>query len=762
MEVMNREKIRAIISEMTLEEKAGLCSGADTWRLKAVERLGIPSVMVSDGPHGLRKQEGRTDHLGLNESIKAVCFPAACALASSFDTGLAEKVGDKLGEECRAENVSVLLGPAVNIKRSPLCGRNFEYFSEDPFLAGKMAAAQIRGVQKWDVGTSLKHFAANNQEYCRMTCSSNLSGRTLREIYLTAFEIAVKEAKPWSIMCSYNKINGVFASENKKLLTDILRDEWGFEGFVVSDWGAVNDRVDGLKAGLDLEMPSSGGVQDARIAAAVRDGSLPETVLDTAVERILEKVFEYVEHGHPEALFDREVHHAAAAEAEKKCAVLLKNNGVLPLDRGQKIAYIGGFAEIPRYQGGGSSHINPWSVKGALDAAKGKNEVIYAKGFPHDGDNASQKETEEAVEAARQADAVVIFAGLPDSYESEGYDRSHLRLPECQNRLIEKVCEVQNNVVVVLHNGSPVELPWADQVSAILEMYLGGEGVGEAADALLYGEEDPSGRLPETFPLCLEHTPAFLNFPGDGENVDYQEGIFTGYRYYEAKKLPVRYPFGHGLSYTEFEYTDLRLSSETAGPGQKLTVQADVKNTGKRFGTETVQIYVADRTGTAGRPVKELKGFAKISLAPGEMGTVKIELDERAFQWYHEGMGTWYARTGTYMICAAHSSADVRLTAEIHYESGCVPPLVVDRNTTIMQLMEHPATKPAVMQMLAGFKKHIPKSEDGSEANAVSSMMMREMILSAPLRALVNFKLMDEKTMENLAARMNTLLEGGK
>ena len=759
---MEKEKIRKIISEMTLEEKAGLCSGADTWRLKAVERLGISSVMVSDGPHGLRKQEGRTDHLGLNESVKAVCFPAACALASSFDTGLAEKTGGKLGEECRAEDVAVLLGPAVNIKRSPLCGRNFEYFSEDPFLAGKMATAQIRGIQKWDVGTSLKHFAANNQEHCRMTCSSNLSERTLREIYLTAFEIAVKEAKPWSIMCSYNKLNGVFASENKKLLTDILRDEWGFEGFVVSDWGAVNDRVDGLEAGLDLEMPSSGGEQDARIVAAVREGRIAEEVVDTAVERILDRVFEYVEHEHPEAVFDRAAHHAAAAEAEKECAVLLKNNGVLPLNREQKIVYIGEFAEIPRYQGGGSSHINPWSVKGALAAAEGKNEVIYAKGFPNDSGSAPEEEMEAAADAAGKADVAVIFAGLPDSYESEGYDRSHLRLPDCQNRLIERICRVQDNVVVVLHNGSPVELPWADQVSAILEMYLGGEGVGEAADALLYGEANPSGRLPETFPMCLEHTPAFLNFPGDGENVDYQEGVFVGYRYYETKKLPVRYPFGHGLSYTEFEYTGMRLSADSISPGQKLTVQVDVKNTGKRSGSEAVQIYVSDRTGTPGRPVKELKGFEKVSLAPGETKTVEITLDERAFQWYYEGMGKWYAKSGVYAVCAAHSSADVRLVAEVNYESGCVPLLKADKNTTIMQLLEHPATKAATAQMLSAFKSHIPQSRDGSEANSISSAMMREMVFNAPLRALANFKLIDGTEMEKLILQFNTLLSGGK
>lgn len=759
---MNKEKIKHLISKMTLEEKAGLCSGADTWRLKASERLGIPSVMVSDGPHGLRKQEGRTDHLGLNESVKAVCFPAACALASSFDTALAGKIGDKLGEECRAENVAVLLGPAVNIKRSPLCGRNFEYFSEDPYLAGKMAASQIENIQKWHVGTSLKHFAANNQEHCRMTCSSNLSERTLREIYLTAFEIAVKEAKPWSIMCSYNKVNGVFASENKHLLTEILRDEWGFDGFVVSDWGAVNERVPGLKAGLELEMPSSGGVQDLKIVKAVENGELSEDILDRAVERLLTKVFEYVENVIPEAVFDRESHHKAAAEAEKECAVLLKNDGILPLSRDKKIAYIGEFAKIPRYQGGGSSHINPWSVSSAFEAASSKSVPVYAKGFPYNGDRADEEEMAYAVKAAGEAQAAVVFAGLPDIYESEGYDRTHMRLPDCQNELIERILQVQKNVVVVLHNGSPVELPWADKVSAILEMYLGGEGVGEAEDALLYGEVNPSGRLPETFPLCIEHTPAYLNFPGDGENVDYSEGVFVGYRYYEKKKLPVRYPFGHGLSYTQFSYTDMRLSKDIIGHGKKLTVSVDVKNIGNCFGKETVQIYVSDKTGTPGRPLKELKGFAKVGLNPGETKTVCIELDERAFQWYHEGIGRWYAADGEYEIIAAHSSADLRLAKSVCYKDGTVLPLKVDCNTTVMQLLKHPASATEVGQMIEKFKQHIPKGDGNDKEAAISALMMREMVLNAPLRALVNFKLIDEETMNRLIEKLNVLISGGK
>lgn len=753
------EKIEKLISAMTLEEKASLCSGADTWRLKAVERLGIPSVMVSDGPHGLRKQEGRTDHLGLNESVQAVCFPAASALAASFDEKLLEQVGETLGEECRTEDVAVLLGPAVNIKRSPLCGRNFEYFSEDPFLAGRLSAAQIKGVQKWDVGTSLKHFAANNQEHCRMTCSSNLSERTLREIYLTAFEIAVREAKPWSVMCSYNKINGTYASEDHHLLTEILRDEWGFDGFVVSDWGAVNQRVEGLAAGLDLEMPSSGGVQDARIAAAVKDGTLPEETLDKAVGRILEKVLQYDTHSRPEAVFDREKHHKIAAEAEQECAVLLKNDGILPLHRSDDIVYIGGFAAAPRYQGGGSSHINPFRVTSALEAAGKKNRPAYVTGFPAEGDLCSEAAIEEAVAAAQKAQAAVIFAGLPDSYESEGYDREHMRLPECQNRLIESVLAVQKNTVVVLHNGSPVELPWADRAAAILEMYLGGEGVGEAADALLYGEAEPSGRLPESFPMRLEDTPSYLNFPGDGANVDYAEGVYVGYRYYEKKKIPVRYPFGHGLSYTTFAYSNLKLSKEVFGKEEEqITVSVDVTNTGSRFGKETVQIYVSDETGTPGRPLKELKGFAKIGLQPRETKTVRIALGRRAFTWYHEGIGGWYGAGGNYRIYAAHSSADIRLETVLRYEADRVIPLAIDQNTTILQLLENPVTAPMAQGMLQQFKAHLPKPSEGEKKEAaISPVMMKEMVLNAPLRALVNFKLMDETAMNGLIAKLRSL-----
>lgn len=738
--------IKKLVSEMTLEEKAGMCSGEDFWHLKKVERLGIPAVMVSDGPHGLRKQPDAGDHLGIGESIVAVCFPAACAAASSFDTELINEMGKTLGEECQAENLSVLLGPAVNIKRSPLCGRNFEYLSEDPYLAGKMAASYIRGVQSKGVGTSMKHYAANNQEYRRMSCSSNLSERTFREIYLAAFETAVKEAQPKTIMCSYNKINGTYASENHHLLTEILRDEWGFEGYVMTDWGAVADRVKGIAAGLDLEMPGSGGFNDAKIVAAVKDGSLDEKLLDKAVENILKVVFSYADHRHPEAVFDRDADHEKAVKIETECAVLLENNGVLPLKPDAKVAYIGEYAAKPRYQGGGSSHINASKVTSALESAEAKGRAVtYVKGFPSDRDEEDEKELAAAVQAAKEADVAVIFAGLPDIIESEGYDRKDMKLPACQNKLIEAVAKVQPNTVVVLHNGSPVETPWVEQVAAVLEMYLGGQGVGEATDLLLYGEVNPSGRLAETFPLRLEDNPSYLNFPGDGTNVDYAEGVYVGYRYYDTKKMPVRWAFGHGLSYTTYEYGNLKMPEETLGDEGSVKVTVDVKNTGNVAGKEVVQLYVSDKNGTAGRPAKELKGFAKVALAPGETKTVEFTLTARDLSFYHEGLGDWYAPSGTYEILVGHASDEIALTGELPFVTKKMPPLYVNGATTIGELFAHPVTAPVVGQMMQQMQSGMMGAMQGedaagaAEALGTGAEMMEAMMMGMPLKSLASF-----------------------
>ena len=490
--------IKALVSKLTLEEKASLCSGADFWHTKAVRRLGIPASMVSDGPHGLRKQADEGDHVGINDSIKAVCLPAACATAASFDAALLTRMGEAIGDSCQHEGVSVVLGPAVNIKRSPLCGRNFEYFSEDPYLTGKLAAAYTKGVQSRNVGVSIKHFAANNQEHRRMSASSDVDERTLREIYFPGFEIPVREAKPWTVMCSYNRVNGVFASQNPWLLTDVLRGEWGFDGYVMSDWGAVSDRVAGVAAGLDLEMPASGGVNDRKLVAAVREGRLDEAALDLACERILNVVYRFVENARPDTPWDMEAQHALAADIAGECMVLLKNEGnLLPLDRAEALAFIGEFAERPRFQGGGSSHINSFRTTGALEAAAGLN-VTYARGYDAAADSSDDAMLAEAVAAAKGARVAVVFAGLPDAYESEGYDRTHMRLPDCQNRLIEAVAAANPNTVVVLHNGSPVEMPWLDRVPAVLEAYLGGQAVGLATARVLFGDVNPSGHLPET------------------------------------------------------------------------------------------------------------------------------------------------------------------------------------------------------------------------------------------------------------------------
>jgi beta-glucosidase len=745
--------IKDLVSQMTPEEKAGMCSGTDFWHLQGVERLGIPPVMVSDGPHGLRKQEGTVDHLGMRESIKAVCFPSACATASSFDRDLLQALGETLGEECQAEGISVLLGPAINIKRSPLCGRNFEYLSEDPYLAGELAAAYITGVQSKNVGTSIKHFAANNQEYRRMVISSEVDEQTLREIYLAGFEIAIKKTQPWTVMCSYNKINGVFSSENPRLLTGILRDEWGFKGYVMSDWGAVNRRVEGLKAGLELEMPSSKGVTNAQILEALKDGSLSETVLDTAVERILNIVFQYADN-RIAAEFDKEKHHAIAIKIEEESAVLLKNDTqVLPLQKGKRIAFIGEFAEKPRFQGGGSSHINPFRISNALEAVKkipGAGAPVYARGFPADRDERDEALFAEAVKAAAQADVAVIFAGLPDAFESEGYDRTHMRLPLCQDELIRAVCGVQKNTVVVLHNGSPVEMPWADQVQAILELYLGGQGVGEAAVRILYGEVNPSGKLAETFPVKLEDNPSYLNFPGSKTRVFYGEGLYVGYRYYDKKQMPLRYPFGHGLSYTVFSYSNLRLDKKSLKAGEDLIVKVDVTNTGGREGKEIVQLYVRDNTGTP-RPEKELKGFVKLALAAGETRTAEFTLDSRAFAYYNIDIADWHIAGGDYEILIGKSSQDIQSRDTVQVVEPKPLPFKADNNTAISDFRSEPRIRAIFEEEMGKFSTLL--GEAG--AAGINPQVMMEILKDMPLRSARSFFGMSEEQVDAIVERVN-------
>lgn len=657
--------IKKIVSEMTMREKASMVSGADSWRIDTIERLGIKTVMVSDGPHGLRKQVDSPENKGANDSIKAVCFPTAVGMAASFNRELLNEVGKTLGEECQAEKVHILLGPAVNIKRSPLCGRNFEYFSEDPYLAGEIAASYINGVQSKNIGTSIKHFAVNSQEKRRMTISATVDERTLREIYFPAFETAVKKAQPWTFMCSYNKINGTYSSENDWLLNKVLRDDWGYKGYVMSDWGAVCDRVKGLPAGLDLEMPSSGDMRTDKLLKAVNNGTLKEEVLDTACERIITMVFRYLDNIDTKAVFDRKKDHEKAHKAALQTMVLLKNNKILPLSKKQKIAFIGGFAEKPRYQGGGSSHIMTDNAVSALEAVRGVAEVKYSKGFSSENDIYDDALAKSAVETAKDADVAVIFAGLPEFMESEGFDRAHLDLPGNQNKLIREITKAQKNTVVVLHNGSPVLMPWLSDVSAVLESYLGGEAVGEAQIDILFGKENPSGKLAETFPLTLADTPSFGNFPGGTKTVEYREGIYVGYRYYDKARKDVLFPFGFGLSYTTFEYSDIKLSNKSLKPGGNLTVSFKIKNTGKKAGFETAQIYVGAPEGKTYKAQKELKEFTKVYLKPNEEKEVSVTLEPRAFMFYNTKMGNWDGENGEYKIMVGASSRDIKLEKSI-------------------------------------------------------------------------------------------------
>ena len=633
------------------------------------------------------------------------------------------------------------------MKRSPLCGRNFEYYSEDPYLAGELAAAFIGGVQEHHVGTSIKHFAANSQEERRMTCSSEVDERTLREIYLPAFEKAVKKAQPYTVMCSYNRINGVFASENDWLLNKVLRDEWGFQGLVMSDWGAVNERVKGLSAGLELEMPASGGYTDAQIVAAVRDGSLDEAVLDRAVERLLTLIFRWEENREKLPL-TLEADHAFARRVAEESMVLLKNDGALPLSSSEKVLFVGEYAVVPRYQGGGSSHINSFKVSNALTAAAEYAKVSYAKGFSGGEDVYDETLAAEALKAAAKADKVVVFAGLPDSFESEGYDRTHMELPACQNRLIAELAAVNPNLIVVLHNGAPVTMPWLPNVKAILEAYLGGQAVGEAVAALLFGAVNPSGKLAESFPVKLSDNPSYLNFGGK-EKVEYHEGVFIGYRYYDKKEMAVNFSFGHGLSYTSFAYTNLRLDREKMTDGGCLTVSVDVTNTGLYPGKETVQLYVSDKTGAVQRPLRELKGFCKLSLEPGETKTAVMVLDDRAFSWYSVELGDWYAASGDYEVAVGASSHDLRLFAAVKYETNRRLPIHISLNTTVGDLLENEHTKPLGMLVFRKMNAFFGLEDNNSEAGqeAINDAMAYAIAASQPLRGVISFGIMSPEEL---------------
>lgn len=774
--------VKKLVNELTLEEKASLCSGADFWHTKAIDRLNIPAAMVSDGPHGIRKQESLADHMGVAESIKAIGFPTASAMACSFDRDLLHKVGDALGEECVAEDLAVLLGPGINMKRSPICGRNFEYYSEDPVVAGELGAAFVNGVQEHGVGTSLKHFAANNQEWRRMSISAEIDERTLREIYLAAFETVVKKAQPWTIMCSYNRINGVYSCENDWLLNKVLRDEWGFEGLVMTDWGAMDERVPSLKAGLDLEMPDCHGETDKLIVKAVQSGELEESVLDTAVERILTMVDKYLTarkgidpasmvHPLPSSVergYDVAAHHALARTTAEQSAVLLKNEDILPLQKDKKIAFIGEFAKVPRIQGGGSSHINNTSVESALDAAG--DSVSYAQGFHIDEETTDETLLQEAITLAKESDVAVIFAGLPDSFESEGFDRTHLNMPANQNELIARISEVQPNVVVVLHSGSPIAMPWLDKVAGVLQMYLAGQASGGAAVNLLFGDATPCGKLAETFPLHLEDNPSYLNFPGNREKVCYQEGVFIGYRYYDKKKMDVLFPFGYGLSYTDFTYSNMKVTVNGKNAADvdviketdEIIVSADITNTGNCDGAEIVQLYIKNPVVYEIRPEKELRDFAKVFLKAGETKTVTFTLNARAFSYYETRIHDWYAESGDYEILLASSSRDIRLQDTVSITGSKKIPFVADHITTCEDVELFAKDGSALDEMLrrSGFAEATDHDGDDSMGSGTADMM-KAMFTGTPLHSILSFS-SEELTYEDIQDTIRKLNEAEK
>ncbi len=727
------KNIQSIVSQMTIEEKAALCTGATAWTTTPIERLGVPEMTVADGPHGVRRVPDLS--MMAPDSLPATCFPTASCSAATWDVDLVRQMGEAIAEECLALDVDVVLGPGVNIKRSPLGGRNFEYFSEDPYLAGEMAVAFIDGVQSKGVGTSLKHFAVNNQEFQRFSISAEVDERTLREIYLPAFEKAVKKAQPWTVMCSYNKVNGVFASEHNYLLNEILKNEWGFEGLVVSDWGAVRDRVAALKGGLDWEMP---GPQDRRVKAvveAIRSGELDEASLDESVRRILGIVFKANETPKT-GDFAVNAHHELAAQIAAEGMVLLKNDGVLPLKGQGKIAVIGRSAKHAYFQGGGSSHINPTRVAvpfQELQAQAGNAELTYAEGYSTDN-SFRQDLIDEAVGLARAADVAVLYIALPAFKESEGYDRTDLDLTGQQVALIKAVAKVQPKTVVVLNNGAPVAMSaWIDDVAAVIEAWMMGQAGGMAIADVLFGKVNPCGKLAETFPLKLADTPAHLNWPGGAGEVRYGEGLFIGYRYYDARQMPVLFPFGYGLSYTTFEYSKAQVSAQTFKDVDGLTVTVDVTNTGDVAGKEIVQVYLHDQKSGLVRPEKELKGFAKVELQPGETKSVSIPLDFRAFAFYHPEYKQWISEDGDFDILIAASAADIRETLTITLESTLNLPCLLDKESTIREWMADPRGKAVLGPIFAMMEEESRKMFGGEDSESAIGMDFMDMLGDMPL-----------------------------
>jgi beta-glucosidase len=736
----SNENLTQLLSQMTLEEKAALCTGEGPWTTTAIERLGIPRLIISDGPHGVRRV------MDLNQiasqSFPATCFPTASCLSASWDKSLIHEVGVAIGQECVALDVNIILGPGNNMKRSPLCGRNFEYFSEDPYLSGELSVSIIKGIQSQGVGTSLKHYAANNQEFQRFTMSSDIDERTLHEIYLPAFEKAVKEAQPWTVMCSYNKVNGTFASEHHALLTEILKNEWGFEGFVVSDWGAIRDRVTALKAGLDLEMP---GPKDRRVQAvieAVRSGGLSEDSLNEAVQRILHIAFKAAETPKGKA-FDKDAHHALARKAASEGMVLLKNNGILPLQQPKDIAIIGRSAKEPHFQGGGSSFINVTQSDIPFDEIQKfapHTQLSYAEGYTKNLEF-HQSLIDEAISMAKAAEIALIFVALPSVIESEGYDRPNLDLTAQQVALIKAVTKVQPNTIVILNNSSAIAMgQWLDGTAAVLESWMMGQAGGGAIADILFGNVNPSGKLAETFPRTLEDTPAYLNFPGDNGHVRYGEGLFIGYRYYDAKQMPVQFPFGYGLSYTSFAYSNLGVSSKAFNDTEGLEVSVDITNTGKIAGKETVQLYIHDQHSKLVRPRKELKGFAKIALEPGETKTVSMKLDFRAFAYYHPGYKQWITEDGAFDIWIGASATDIRLQETVTLQSSLELPSLLNPDSTLREWLEDARGQKVLSPMVEKMATQMSAAMGAEGDTGAMGMDIMGFLMDLPLLSILHFQ----------------------
>jgi beta-glucosidase len=737
------DTVQAIISQMTLEEKVALCIGASPWTTTPVDRLDIPGLVMSDGPHGVRRVPDV--NAMMIDSLPATCFPSASCLASTWDVDLMRTMGEALAEECLALDVDVLLGPGANMKRSPLGGRNFEYFSEDPYLAGEMAASLIEGIQSGGVGACLKHFAVNNQEFQRLCISAEVDERTLREIYLPAFEKAVRQAEPWAVMCAYNKLNGIYCSEHHELLTEILKQEWGFEGMVISDWGAVHDRAASFKGGIDLEMPGPQPERVQAVMAAVQAGELDEAVIDRSVRRILNLVLR-AEETPDSGTFVVDEHHELAKKIAAEGMVLLKNDGLLPLKAKQNLAIIGRSAEEARFQGGGSSHINPTRVSvpfSEMQARAGDAELTYAEGYPS-GNDFRQDLIDQAVSNAETAEAAVLFISLPGFKESEGYDRVDLDLTDQQIALIQAVARVQPRTAVVLNNGAPVAMSdWIDGVAAVLEGWMMGQAGGAAIADLLFGKANPCGKLAETFPIKLADTPAHINWPGDAGKVRYGEGLFIGYRYYDVKQMPVQFPFGFGLSYTTFTYSNAQVSATRFKDVDGVMVTVDVTNTGEVPGKEVVQIYVRDRQSGLTRPDKELKGFAKVELQPGETQSVSVSLDFRAFAYFHPGYQRWITEDGDFDLLIAASAADVRQVLSVTLESTLDLPSLLDKESTIREWMDDPrgraVSEPIFAKIEAENRRMLAgEAEHGSEDTG--GMDPTGMILDMPLESVLRWQ----------------------